>query len=88
MQRIFSALKIENFNGKNDTFNNLAQNIECFGSKIRKKGIPLQYPVIYIYICIYKSRVQGGIQSTCVDVGASSYLDLCRKRFITTRFWI
>ena len=44
-----------------------------FWIKNKKKGIPLQYPVIYIYIyiCIYISRVQGGIQSTCVDVGAS-----------------
>ena len=29
IQRIFSAVKIENFVGKNDIFNSLAQNIHC-----------------------------------------------------------
>ena len=39
----------------------------CFGSKIRKLGVPLQTPVL-----LYKSGVQGGIQfmdmfSRCMD---------------------
>ena len=63
---IFSALKIEIFFGKNDMFNTYAQNIDCgyceavltstqnpcFGSKIRKMGIPLQNQVL-----LYKSGV-------------------------------
>ena len=36
-----------------------AQNIDCFGAKIRKISIPLHTPV-----SLYKSGIQGGIHYT------------------------
>ena len=69
IQRIFSAVKIESFNEK---FNIVAQIIDCgyaavltsthnpcFGSKIRKLGIPLHIPVF-----LYKSGVYMSIHFT------------------------
>ena len=52
IQRLFSAVKIENFMGEKKFF---------FGTKIRKIGIPLHTPVL-----LYKSGVYGVyITQTC-----------------------
>ena len=62
---IFSAVKIENFIGKNfvavniQCGYNVSTHNECFGATIRKLGIPLQTPVF-----LYKSGVYGGIHFT------------------------
>ena len=62
INREFSSFKIENFQPKKFDIGEAvltSTNNLCFGTKIRKKGIPLHTPVL-----LYKSGVEGGIYCT------------------------